>query len=234
MAIITAAIYQTWLNRELTGGELASVNAICLQVDRSIKDRLKRTLEQATYTDVIFDAQTTPLISLARYAPITIPGTGATLFKVWLNYQANGNPNGFDADDDLLELYTDYVLNSAQEGDEFGPCLLRRLPGYWGTGWYSPPGRLAQQLTPAYGAVKCTFQGGYAAGSIPLSIVEAACITISKVLGVRRYGMQVGSESWNGYSYNLPGVGMMINGLLGNPDIRGLLEPFVNQGACIG
>jgi hypothetical protein len=54
------------------------------------------------------------------------------------------------------------------------------------------------------------------------------------MLGNRKYGYQIGSESWNGYSYNIPGVGLLANGTLGSPDILGLLEPYVNYESMLG
>lgn len=225
--IVTPEIYGAWGNLTLSDKERISVEIVCGQVDRSIKNRLKRTLEKGSYS-VVLDAPRTRTISLCRWAPID-----PTTLEVYLNFQANGNPSAFTSDS-LLTQYEDYILENKGESDTdpFGYCLLTYLKGFWGVGYYRPPYSIAVKRVDVIGAVKCTFDGGFEI--IPEDIVEAACITISKVLGVRRYGMQVGSESWNGYSYNLPGVGMMINGLLGNPDIRGLLEPYVNYASVIG
>lgn len=229
MCIINAELWSGWANLQLSSpGELASVNAICIQVDKAIKTRLKRTVERQTFTGLIFDAPDTPNILLGRYAPITISG-----FQCWANPLAQGNPVAFDSTS-LLTMYTDYALDPDADDPTVSPGNLRRIGGIWGISYRYRPNLMAPQYDPNRGAVKLTFTGGYAPDNLPPDIIEAACITVSKVLGVRRYGMQVGSESWNGYSYNLPGVGMMINGLLGNPDIRGLLEPYVNYGAVIG
>jgi len=226
--IITPEIWSAWANLPLANpsAEYTSVNKICQQVDRSIKTRLKRTVEQQTFTGLILDAPTTPYILLQRYAPITIAG-----FQCWLNGYAHGNPADFDSTS-LLTMYEDYTLDKSEDDAATSPGTLTRLGAIWGLTYRFRPYQLAPQFDPNMGAVKVSFTGGYE--TVPDDIVEAACVTISKVLGVRRYGMQVGSESWNGYSYNLPGVGMMINGLLGNPDIRGLLEPYVNYAANIG
>jgi hypothetical protein len=140
-------------------------------------------------------------------------------------------------------MYDDYMLDMEPTDNTLSPGNLTRIGTIWGISYRWRPYQMTPQYDPNRGAVKLTLQGGWPHEDPndpespwlgPEDIVEAACITISKVLGVRRYGMQVGSEAWNGYSYNLPGVGMMINGLLGNPDIRGLLEPYVNYADVIG
>jgi hypothetical protein len=226
MAIITPEIYAEWANIQLAPGELQSVQVLCGQIDKAIKNRLKRTLEQQTFTGLILDAPTTPNITLGRYAPITISD-----FQCYYDNDAQGDPSAFTSDD-LLTMYTDYMLDVDRDTPTLSPGNLKRVGAIWGIQYRWRPYGMTPQFDPNYGSIKLTFQGGYA--DIPDDIVAAACIAMSQMLGNRKYGYQIGSESWNGYSYNIPGVGLLANGTLGSPDILGLLEPYVNYESMLG
>lgn len=228
MAIVTAAIWQAYANITVTGSELASIEIICAAVDKAIKNRLKRTIEQQTFTSLIMDAPDTPTIQLGRYAPITIAS-----FQCWMNGAANGNPAAFTTDN-LLEMYTDYRLDVDPVNPLLSPGNLERVGNVWGISYRRRPGQLSYNYEPNRGAIKLTFQGGYAPDEIPTDIVQAACIAVTQLMGNRKYGYQLGSESWNGYSYNIPGVGLLANGTLGSADILGLLQPYVNYADTIG
>jgi len=107
-----------------------------------------------------------------------------------------------------------------------------RVGTMWGIAYRWRPFLMTPQYTALPGAVQLTFEGGYEV--IPYPIVEAACIAVSIIRDLREQGFIKGSESWNGYSKNLPGVGLMIHGVLGNPDVAGPLLPYMNYGATIG
>lgn len=223
MAIVTAAIWQTWAGKTVDGSELASLEMLAAQVDQEIKDRLKRTLEQATYTDIILDGPITDVLFLHRWAPITI-----NTLTVHHNRGANGDPTLF-TNDTLLTAYTDYYLVPNRDNPSISDGKLMKRRGTWGESWERSHGLLTAVKKPSRGAVKLSFQGGYAANAIPKPIVDAACLLISMKAHSRRYGFMMGSENWNGYGYNLPGVGLLVDGHIGNPDVIGILNPYVNH-----
>ncbi len=227
MAIVTATVWQNWANQTFTGTRLSSLAAICGQVDAAIKARLKRTIEQATYTNWVFDAPSTNVFSLARYAPILVSG-----FTLSYNANAQGDPTAFTSGD-VLTMYRDYLLKvgpDTQASSSNGQVI--NLKGAWGVQGWRPNYSIAYQTVGIPGSLMATFTGGYA--NVPQDLVEAACLAVSRVLGEKDYGTQVGSESWNGYSYNLPGVGLLVNGILGSANVRGLLEPYVAYSEIFG
>lgn len=228
MPITTAEIWSAWANIPLSNAnERLSVQMICNQVDVAIKKRLKRTVEQRTFTGLIVDAPDSPYLILTRYAPITISS-----FQCWYNGRANGNPASFDVVNDLLAPYTDYDLDRDEEDPLLSTGIVRKISGIWGISYRRRSTQLAYQQDPNHGALKLTFQGGWAV--VPPNIVLAANQIVSMVLGNRKYGYNIGSESWNGYSYNIPGVGLMVNGVMGNPDISSVLDPYINRAAEVG
>lgn len=228
MAIITAGLWSSWSNTPLAEGsrELLSVQLICTQVDVAIKKRLKRIVERQTISDLILDAPTTPNILLGRYAPIVISS-----FQCWVNQLAQGDPTAFTTND-LLTQYRDYALDKDPEDRTLSPGNLRRIGRAWGISYRQRMTQLAPQFDPNYGAVKVSFTGGWEV--IPQDIVQAACLGVSMTLAVRKHGYIKGSESWNGYSYNIPGVGLMVNGIIGSPDLLSLLNPYINRAEEIG
>lgn len=227
MAIVTPEIWAAFAGKTLTNpsGEYTSIEVICNQVDRGIKSKLKRTLERQTFTGLILDAPNTPNILLQKYAPIVIDG-----FECRYNPQAQGDPTLFD--DSLLTMYQDYRLDTDEDDNSLSPGNLQYLRGIWGINYRYRPWELAPSFTSVPGALKLTFNAGYEI--IPDDIVMAACIAVSQTNALKDHGFVKGSESWNGYSMNLPGVGLMVHGVLGNPDISSLLLPYMNYGAMIG
>lgn len=231
MAIITPQTYAEWRNVTLEGDELASVTVICAQVDKAIKNKLKRTLEQDDFS-IIIDAPTTPCFSIARYAPITIASV-----DLRLNTAANGDPTQFDTTTQL-ELYSDYTLDRMPQDPTLSPGNVQRAGQItWAVDYRPRFSQIRYQEVYCPGAIKITFEGGYA--TIPDDLVLAACLTVSQILVRRRFGFMVGNESWNRYSYGLAGIGlrstdMLINGILGTPDIEALLNPYMNYAALIG
>lgn len=226
MAIVTAAVWQAWANQTLTGGDLTSLGVICNQVDAAIKSRINRTIEQATYTDFVFDAPTTNVFSLARYAPIAVSG-----FELAYNANAQGDPTAFTSDD-VLTMYSDYILDvgpDTQASSLSGLCI--NLKGAWGVQGWRPNYSIAFQTVGIPGSLQVTFQGGYA--TVPNDLVEAACLAVSKIRQLRKLGSAVQSESWNGESYSLGGQAFMY-GILGDPVIAGLLNPYDNKSAILG
>lgn len=227
MALVDETIWQAWSGQTLVGPELTSLGMICRQVDTAIKQRLKRTIERQTFTNLILPAPTTPVLILARYAPIYVAG-----FQISYNANCQGDPAAF-VSGDLLTMYRDYMLDTGP--DTSASSLSGRvlnLKGAWGVQGYRPNYSIAFQTTGIPGSILTTFTGGYA--TVPQDIIEAACLAVSRVRGEKIYGTQVGSEAWNGYSYNLPGVGLLVNGILGSPNVRGLLEPFVAYSEVFG
>lgn len=226
MAIVTADIWSAWSNVYPTGNELVSLNRICAMVDAAVKTRLSRTIEEASYT-IVMDAPTVQQIDLSRYAPISTTG-----LSVYLNTQAHGDPDEFDSTN-LLTNYSDYQLKGEDGGEDptFGLRYLYRTTGWWGIQQYRPPHSLALQKQSNVGSVKLVFTGGYAAGSIPEDIVSGACLIVSMALGNRKTGQQIGTESWGGYNYNSPGVGLLSQGLMGNPDVASFLNRYRNYEA---
>lgn len=231
MAIITPAEYAEWRNVTLEGDELTSVEIICTQVDRAIKNKLKRTLEQDDFT-IIIDAPTTPCFSIARYAPITIASV-----DLRFNTLANGDPTQFGTSTQLT-LYTDYILDQLPTDPTLSPGNVQRAGQMtWAVDRRPRFSQIRYQEVPTPGAIKIAFEGGYE--TIPDDLVLAACLTVSQILVRRRFGFMVGNESWNRYSYGLAGIGlrstdMLINGILGTPDIEALLNPYMNYAALIG
>lgn len=231
MAIITPDIYAEWRNVTLEGDELDSVTVICSQVDRAIKNKVKRTLERDTFS-IIIDAPTTPCFSIARYAPIVISSV-----DLRFNTLANGNPSQFGTDT-KLELYSDYILDQVPEDPTLSPGNVQRAGQMtWAVDRRPRFSQIRYQEVPSPGAIKIAFTGGYE--TIPDDIVLAACLTISQTLVRRRFGFMIGNESWNRYTYGLAGIGlrstdMLINGILGTPDIEALLNPYMNYAAMIG
>lgn len=231
MAIITPEVYAEWRNVTLEGDELTSVTVICTQVDRAIKNKLKRTLEQDDFT-IIIDAPTTPCFSIARYAPITIASV-----DLRFNTLANGDPTQFGTSTQLT-LYTDYILDQLPTDPTLSPGNVQRTGQMtWAVDRRPRFSQIRYQEVPTPGAIKIAFEGGYE--TIPDDLVLAACLTVSQILVRRRFGFMVGNESWNRYSYGLAGIGlrstdMLINGILGTPDIEALLNPYMNYAALIG
>lgn len=229
MPILTAEEYMVWVGAEFTGKELASIQDICVKTEQAIKNKLRRVVERGTFS-VILDAPMTQYIDLCRWAPIDT----AEDFNLYLNYQANGNPDAF-TDDSLLTEYTDYVIQGKNEGTntdaEFGACRVMLLNGFWGLNYYLPPYSIAPQRQSMAGAIKVEFTGGF--DPVPEALKQGACIIVSQVLGIREYGMLKGTESWNGYNYNIPGVGLLIGGFLAVPDVRSMLDPYTNYAAVI-
>lgn len=231
MAIITPDIYAEWRNVTLEGDELDSVTVICSQVDRAIKNKVKRTLERDTFS-IIIDAPTTPCFSIARYAPIVISSV-----DLRFNTLANGNPSQFGTDT-KLELYSDYILDQVPEDPTLSPGNVQRAGQMtWAVDRRPRFSQIRYQEVPSPGAIKIAFTGGYE--TIPDDIVLAACLTLSQILVRRRFGFMIGNESWNRYTYGLAGIGlrstdMLINGILGTPDIEALLNPYMNYAAMIG
>lgn len=226
VAIVSTDIYAAWANLTLDEGERASIDLICGQVDTGIKKWCNRTFEQASYT-LILDAPTKAEFQLTRWAPVNISG-----FLLYFNPGAKGDPSQFTSDN-LLTMYSDYLLDVGPDTSTSSLSgVVRSLTGGFGVSYRRPRNMLATQAIPTYGALKVSFSGGYPV--LPEDLVEAACIAVSKIIGVRKYGMQVGSESWNGYSYNLPGVGLMTQGILGTPDILTVLNRYVDHSSRIG
>lgn len=225
MAIITRAIYEEWAGASFTGAKATAIDAICLMMDRAVKNRTRRVLEQTTAT-AILDAPMTEKILLTKWAPVTD-------ITVYYNRQAQGDSSAFAATD-VLTRYTDYDLTPmSTEGtdDTFGPCILRKTWGYWDCDFHRPVYSVATKRRPVHGAVKVTLTGGYS--SIPKDLIQGCCYAVSMVLHSKKYGFFVGSESWNGYSYNLPGVGLLTNGILGNPDVGCWINPYIDHSASL-
>lgn len=226
MAIVTSAIWQSWANQTLSGGDLTSLGVICGQVDAAIKSKLDRTIEQATYTGLVFNAPPTKVFDLARYAPITVSN-----FALYYNANAQGNPSGFSSSD-LLTMYTDYILDVGPDTQASSLSgLVINLKGAWGVQGWRPNYSIAFQTEGIPGSLQATFQGGYA--TVPNDLIEAACLAVSKIRQLRKLGSGVQSESWNGDSYSL-GSGAFVNGILGDPVIAGLLNTYMNYSAVFG
>lgn len=227
MALVTPTTWSEWANVDLSDpGELASVTVVCQQVDQAIKVRLNRVVERTTITGLVLDAPDTPFINLGFYAPVLLSG-----FSCYLNPTAAGDPDAFTSND-LLTMYTDYRLNTDPVSPLSSPGILERIGMVWGISYRRRPIQLALGFNPGIGAVKLSFTCGYE--TVPTPITQAAMLLVSQTLGNRKSGYQIGSESWNGYSYNIPGVGLLANGNLGNPDILGMLMPYINYAGNIG
>lgn len=225
MAIITVEQWQEYANVALDSGELAKTATICNQVSKAIQTYTKRTLERATYTGLTFAATRTPLVNLFRYAPIVVTG-----FDCRFNLLAAGDPNQFPANT-VLTMYQDYILAPGLDDPLLSDSgVLTFLQGWWGVNYYFPPYSLAVQRTNVPGAIQCTFDGGY--DPIPDDLMGAACLAVSRLRQMAKLGFQKGSEAWNGYSYQMPGVGNA-QGVLNNPDIAEILDSYRNYAAVI-
>jgi hypothetical protein len=225
VAIITPTTWQTWANQTLTGGDLASLSLVCNQVDAAIKSRIWRKVERQTYT-LVMPAPPTNVIQLARYAPIEVEG-----FAISCNTNAQGDPTAFTSAD-LLTMYQDYMLDVGPDDNESSwSGMVINLKGSWGVQGWRPNYSIAFQTTGIPGAILTTFTAGYA--NIPLDLVEAACLAVSKIRQLRKFGTGVQSESWNGDSYSLGSQAWMY-GILGDPVISSTLSRYENKQGFIG
>lgn len=225
MAIVTATIWQSWSGITVTGAELTSLTSICSQVDAAIKSRLRRTIESASYS-LVLPAPVTLNLILARYAPIAVSG-----FAISVNYNAQGDPSAFTSND-LLTMYRDYLLDVGPDNTTYSLSgLVTNLKGPWGLQYWRPNYSIASQATPIPGAILAVFTGGYA--TVPDDIVAAACEAVSKIRKTRQAGSGVQSESWNGDSYSLASTAFT-SGILGDPMIAGLLNPYMNYADVFG
>lgn len=227
MAIIDPTTWQQWSNITVTGGELTKLTVICQQVDTAIKDYTKRVLEKGTYNQIIMAAPRTARVQLFRYTPIQVSG-----FQCFLNWQANGNPAAFDITT-LQVPYYNYLLEAS--GDDptvsVSGVVTYLQGGPWGVNYYQPPYSVSPKRVDVPGALMFNLVGGY--DVIPADIVLAACLAVSKIRLMPYYGMMQTSESWNSYSYAIP-YGLMMLGILGDVQIAGLLDPYVNYASVIG
>jgi len=230
MSIITPAEWMTYANRTFTGGQLAQLTQICTAVDSAVKKYLQRTLEYASFS-FILSAPRTNQIQLFKQTPIYISS-----FNLYLNWYANGNPTQFTSSS-LLTPYVDYLL----EPDQSDPTVSSNgvvqylQGGVWGLSFFKPVYTVASKRINNPGAIQVVFNGGYHTDGVtdvvlPPDITLAACMAVSRVLNTPRYGVQPLGESWDGYSYSLMSI---IQGILGSPDIAGLLNPYRNMAACI-
>ena len=227
MAIITPDIWMEATNTYLTGTAYTQLGSICVSVDQSIKKYLQRDLEQTVYTNMILDAPRVPVIQLARFTPITV-----STFQLYLNWQAYGNPAAFGPSA-LQQPYVNYVL----EADRGNPLIsssgvVRNLFfGPWGIAYQRPAYGLASQRVNVPGAIMVNFTGGYT--SVPTDIVLAATLAVSKIRQMILLGVPKISESWNGYSAS--GIGSLwLDGILQDPTIRALLNPYLAYSETIG
>lgn len=225
MAIVTAAVYQSWANQTYSGSDLTSLTTICAQVDAAIKTRLYRTIESASYT-LILPTPTSLTFSLSRYAPIQVSG-----FSLYVNSNAGGDPAAFTSDD-LLTMYTDYVLDvGPDDTTQSFSGIVTNIKYGWQVQFVRPLYAMALAPMGMPGTMKVTFTGGYS--SVPNDLVEAACLAVSKILNMRKMGTGVQSESWNGDSYSLNSQAFTY-GILGDPVIAGILMNYENKAAFIG
>ena len=226
MAIVNEVIWQAWANQTVTGSDLTSLAMICRMVDASIKKRLNRTIEQATYTGLIMTAPPTRELLLSRFAPISVAD-----FSIYYNPNAQGDASEFTSSD-LLTMYTDYMLDVGYNDDDYSQSgIVLNLKGAWGVQGLRPNYSIAFQTVGIAGSIKVSFVGGYA--NVPQDLIDAACLAVSKTRQLRKLGSGVQSESWNGDSYSL-GSGAWERGVYGDPVIKGILDNYMNYAAVIG
>lgn len=226
MPVVSYDDWKTFTGNNLTSPQQGSVAAICAAVSEAIKRETGRVLERGTYS-IILDAPYTSQIRLLRWAPLVVED-----MAVYLNWTANGDPAAFTSTS-LLVPYSDYTFKAGDDGLTIPSGVLTRI-GYagveipWGGGAYWPPYSLTPQRKPQRGAIKVVCQGGYY--PIPMDLRQAAVMAVTKIWRAMPFGGQLGSESWNQYSYNLPNAALAA---LADPNISMTLNRYSNYGAMI-
>lgn len=226
MPIVTTDDWKTFTGNTLTGTQVGAIGAICGAVSEAIKRETGRVLERGSFS-IVLDAPVSSQIRLLRWAPLVIED-----MEVYLNYYANGDPDAFTSSS-LLTAYTDYTFKAGDDGLTIPSGVLTRI-GYggqeipWGGGNYSPPYSLTPQRRPQRGSIKVVFTGGFY--PVPMDIKQAAVLAVTKIWRAIPFGGQLGSESWNQYSYSLPNAALAA---LADPSISMTLDRYRNYGACI-
>lgn len=226
MPVVSYDDWRLFTGNNLTSPQQGAVSAICAAVSEAIKRETGRVLERATYSKVL-DAPVSSQIRLLRWAPLVIED-----MEVYLNQYANGDPTAFTSTS-LLTPYVDYTFAAGDDGLTIPSGVLTRI-GYggqempWGGGSYFPPYSLTPQRKPQRGSIKVVFSGGYY--PIPMDLRQAAVQAVTKIWRAQPFGGQLGSESWNGYSYGLPSAALAA---LADPAITMTLDRYRNYGACI-
>lgn len=235
MALSSLALYKAAIGYTATARDHAYA-ALLAAVEQAVKNRCRKRLEPETYTVVL-----TPPPS-ARLALRQTPVRSVT--SLWVNAAANGDPAAFTSDH-LLTPYTDYWLEVGEDGMSHTGIVWRVGGRAWGAGgmvgggslaaWtpaVSPVllaggGGLTRSITPNPGSVKVTYAAGYPA--TPEPVLAAIHMAVSRLFDLRRTGVGLGSESWNGYSRGLAAVDpKAVAGVLSSPEIHGLLAPYID------
>lgn len=217
MAIIDRATVQTYSTLTYSGGDAASIDAICTAVDGAIKRLLRPYYpEPTTVTDIILDAPPSRELLL----PIR-PARSIT--SVYFHPGANGDTSQFTADD-LLDADEYQLVIDAATGHN-GPGILRRVNTVWGIGYHSPVERLGFEVEANRGSLKVTYLAGPAA--VPKDIEYAAALAVQLLYDSRKSGAPLTSEGWNGYNI-ATAQPYTVEEVLKSPRVWGLLAPYAS------
>lgn len=167
----------------------------------------RRFLSQ-TYTNEIYCGNNTSNLILKQY-PVT------NVASLYLDNGAYfGSASGAFGPTALLVAGTDYALTldgclgSANEGstDQTPASLtgiVKRISSVWPGRLTYVPGQLVNQISVGAGNIQVTYTAGWTVATMPMTLRAAICNLAKVIQRSAPFGGQLGSESWQGYSYSL-------------------------------
>ena len=141
-----------------------------------------------------------------------------------LRWGANGDPDAFVADDELVEFDDWYSPADPIDGTNRAGLIYRRNASIWACEYRYPFGSLAPRVDPNRGAIKIV--GSFGEASVP-DDVRAACVSaVTLLMNRRTEGAPYASESWNGRTQSLAGP-FTAEAAVNSPEILGFLRPYL-------
>lgn len=170
-------------------------------------DWCDRRFLQQTYTEVYSGNNTSNL--LLKQTPVT------NIASLYLDAGAfYGSVAGAFAASTLLTDGVDYALTfdgylgstNEESADTTLASLtgiVKRIGSVWPGSITYVPGQLISQLTPGVGNIQVTYTAGWTVNTMPMTLRAAICNLAKVIQRSAPFGGQLGSESWQGYSYSL-------------------------------
>jgi hypothetical protein len=179
VALITRENLKVWLGITTTA-EDDFLDDVVAGVDAGVKSFLRRDIEQATYTEELYDGNGREYFYLREY-----PVTSVTEIRI-TNQRVGGVNNDAAFTDDTVQVYgTDFVMKREDEVEENVGILLA-VRSIWPRGEAN---------------IRATYVAGYT--TVPADIVMACYQLAAQLRVMRKTGLVKSMEQLGDYSYTI-------------------------------